>query len=167
MQTINLVPADGKAFTVDREIAKCSNTIAGVLADAPNTDAIPLPNIGAGDLGRVYKYLVDHKGDPKPSATIVVTPAGQYLPPPKEEPISEADGALVNDLDNQQLFRLMLAANYMDVRGLLNLCVRTVAAKCLGKTPAEIAKLFELEGGDLTAAEEEEAKAEFPFLNDQ
>ena len=42
------------------------------------------------------------------------------------------------DVDQELLFELILAANYMDIKPLLDLTCATVASMIKGKTPEEI-----------------------------
>ena len=56
-------------------------------------------------------------------------------------------------VDQEILFELILAANYMDIKPLLDLTCATVASMIKGKTPDEIQKHFNIDN-QLTPEEE-------------
>merc|ERR1712201_35465 len=62
-------------------------------------------------------------------------------------------------VDQGTLFELILAANYLDIKGLLDVTCKTVANMIKGKTPDEIRKTFNIKN-DFTAAEEEQVREE-------
>ena len=62
-------------------------------------------------------------------------------------------------VDDETLFNLILAANYLDIKSLLDLTCKTVADEIKGKTPEEIRLRFNIKN-DFTPEEEEEVKRE-------
>ena len=62
-------------------------------------------------------------------------------------------------VDDETLFNLILAANYLDIKPLLDLTCKTVADEIKGKTPEEIRVRFNIKN-DFTPEEEEEVKRE-------
>lgn len=72
--------------------------------------------------------------------------------------ISEWDGKFIQ-VDQEMLFEIILAANYLDIKPLLDLGCKTVANMIKGKTPEEIRKLFNIQN-DFTPEEEAQIKRE-------
>eukprot|EP00892_Ulva_mutabilis_P003803 jgi/Ulvmu1/1795/UM119_0013.1 len=61
--------------------------------------------------------------------------------------------------DNGQLFELILAANYLNIKSLLDITCQAVAEQIRGKTPQQIRDNFGIEN-DFTPEEEEEVRRE-------
>ena len=74
------------------------------------------------------------------------------------EIVSAWDAAYVN-VQQEMLFDLILAANYMDIKPLLDLTCAKVASMIKGKTPEEIRKTFNIEN-DFTPEEEASVREE-------
>ena len=62
-------------------------------------------------------------------------------------------------LDQAQLFDMILAANYLDIKDLLELTCEKVASMIKGKTPEEARQVFNIQN-DFTPAEEDEIRKE-------
>jgi len=71
---------------------------------------------------------------------------------------SEWDAKFV-DLEQEVLFELILAANYMDIKSLLDLTCAKVATMIKGKTPEEIRETFNITN-DFTPEEEARVREE-------
>ena len=63
------------------------------------------------------------------------------------------------DIDQEKLFELILAANFMDIEPLLDLTCAAVASLIKGKTPEEIRKTFNIVN-DFTPEEEAQVREE-------
>ncbi|XP_072021599.1 S-phase kinase-associated protein 1 [Amphiura filiformis] len=155
MPNIKLQSSDGEIFEVDVEIAKQSVTIKTMLEDLgmdeDDDDAIPLPNVNSAILKKVIQWCTYHKDDP---------------PPPEDDENREkrTDDLCGYDIeflkvDQGTLFELILAANYLDIKGLLDATCKTVANMIKGKTPEEIRKTFNIKN-DFSPAEEEQVRKE-------
>jgi len=78
--------------------------------------------------------------------------------------VSEWDADFVN-VDQKLLFELVLAANYMDIKSLLDLTCAKVASMIKGKTPDEIRETFNIVN-DFTPEEEAQVRAENKWCED-
>eukprot|EP00057_Strongylocentrotus_purpuratus_P035446 XP_799167.4 PREDICTED: S-phase kinase-associated protein 1 isoform X1 [Strongylocentrotus purpuratus] len=155
MPNIKLQSSDGEVFEVDVEVARQSVIIKTMLVDLgmdeEDDDAIPLPNVNSTILKKVLQWCHYHKDDP---------------PPPEDDENREkrTDDICAHDqeflkVDQGTLFELILAANYLDIKGLLDATCKTVANMIKGKTSEEIRKTFNIKN-DFTPAEEEQVRKE-------
>jgi S-phase kinase-associated protein 1 len=68
-------------------------------------------------------------------------------------------------VEQEVLFELILAANYMDIKPLLDLTCATVASLIKGKTPEEIRKQFNIVN-DFTPEEEASVREENKWVEE-
>jgi len=155
MPMLKLKSSDGEEFSVDQQTIRCSLTIKTMLEDLGVEDGeeefIPLPNVTATILAKVIEWATHHKDDP-PAAEDVENKEK------RTDDISSWDADFLK-VDQGTLFELILAANYLDIKGLLDVTCKTVANMIKGKTPEEIRKIFNIKN-DLTEAEEEQIRKE-------
>ena len=70
--------------------------------------------------------------------------------------LTEWEKDFVEAMSNDDLFEVIIAANYMDIKPLLDLGCKVIAKKIRGKTPDEIDAMFEdNEGSDRNAVKKE------------
>ena len=155
MPQIKLRSSDSEIFEVDVEIAKMSETIKTLLEDSclddDDEEPIPLPDVNAAILRKVIEWSIHHKDDPPP-------PADEENREKRAEDIELYDQEFLK-VDQGTLFELILAANYLDIKGLLDVTCKTVANMIKGKTPEEIRKTFNIKY-EFTAEEEEKVRKE-------
>ena len=155
MPAIKLQSSDGEIFPVDVLIAKQSVTIKTMLEDLgmdeEDEEEVPLPNVNADTLKKVIQWASYHKDDPP-------LPEDDDNKEKRTDDISSWDTDFLK-VDQGTLFELILAANYLDIKGLLDVTCKTVANMIKGKTPEEIRKTFNIKN-DLTPAEEEQIRKE-------
>ncbi|KAI6671532.1 hypothetical protein NL676_006417 [Syzygium grande] len=106
----------------------------------------PLPNVTSRILAKVIEYCKKHVESAKSEDRTT------------EEDLKAWDAEFVK-VDQATLFDLILAANYLNIKGLLDLTCQTVADMIKGKTPEEIRKTFNIKN-DFTPEEEEDVRRE-------
>ncbi|MQL41347.1 hypothetical protein EI012_25910 [Escherichia coli] len=143
---ITLKSSDGEAFEVDEAVAIESQTIKHMIEDDCADSGIPLPNVTSKILAKVIEYCKKHVEAANPDDKI------------SDEDLKAWDADFVK-VDQATLFDLILAANYLNIKSLLDLTCQTVADMIKGKTPEEIRKTFNIKN-DFTPEEEEEVRRE-------
>merc|ERR1719373_837885 len=112
---------------------------------------IPLPNVKATVLSKVIEFCTHHREEPM----------AEIEKPLKSNIMSEVVQKWYAEFVNVEqvlLFELILAANYMDIKPLLDLSSATVASMIKGKTPDEIRTAFNILPDDFTPEEEAQVR---------
>ncbi|KAH7834544.1 hypothetical protein Vadar_017258 [Vaccinium darrowii] len=146
-KTIVLKSSDGETFEVEESVAVESQTIKHMIEDNCADTSIPLPNVTSKILAKVIEYCKRH-----------VESAAKSEDKAVDDALKTFDTEFVN-VDQAVLFDLILAANYLNIKSLLDLTCQTVADMIKGKTPEEIRKTFNIKN-DFTPEEEEEVRRE-------
>jgi S-phase kinase-associated protein 1 len=146
---VSLRSADGQLFEVEEGVARQSVTLRNTLDEVGADETIPVPNVNAAVLRRVVEYCKFHAAGA--DADEAARAAG----------VKAFDADFVK-VEQDVLFDLILAANYLDIKSLLDLTCQTVADMANGKTPEEIRKVFNIEN-DFTPEEEEAVRRENPW----
>lgn len=113
---------------------------------------VPLTNVNAQVLAKVLEFCAHHQNDPVPAA------AENTETDKVDIIISDWDAEFLK-VDQGLLYELILAANYLDIRNLLDVSAKTIANMIKGKTPEEIRKIFNVPC-DFTEADLEALKKE-------
>lgn len=137
--------ADAVELSVPLRVAECSTTIKELLADL-GEDAksegfvLPVPNVAVGTFKRVTEYCEYHLEHPVEP----VSDADKY----RTDNISDWDKTFIERASSEMahLFELTMAANYLDIRTLLELCCKHIANLIKGSTPEEVRQKFLLPG---------------------
>lgn len=113
---------------------------------------IPLPNVKAHVLEKVISFCQHHSEEPMT----------EIEKPLKSQNMADVVQQWYADYVNVEqvlLFELILAANYMDIKPLLDLTCATVASMIKGKTPEEIRQTFNI-ANDFSPEEEAQVREE-------
>lgn len=125
---------------------------------------IELPQISSETFKQVVYYLNHRKDDP-PAAEIPPPAAAGPTEEKKIPEFTEWEKEFFGNLDQQQIFQLIYAANYLNISSLLNASCGAIANSLLGKTPEQIYEMYKVTE-KLTPEEEEEIRKENPWLAD-
>ncbi|XP_031637676.1 S-phase kinase-associated protein 1-like [Contarinia nasturtii] len=151
MSNIKLKSSDGEIIDADIEVAKSSAIIKSMLdvcGDEDSETVIPLPNVSSNIIRLVLEWVAHHRDEP-----IQITESGD-----KEKPIPEWDANFLK-IDQDQLFELIMAANFLQIKELLYVSSKTVANMMKGKSPEEIRLIFGIES-ELSPEEEKKVQQE-------
>ncbi|KAL9179996.1 hypothetical protein ACHAXT_007966 [Thalassiosira profunda] len=152
--TVKLVSKEGDTFEVPVEIAKLSNLVVTTLGeddDEEDSVEIPLPNVKANVLAKVIEYCTHYKKEEAMSP--ITTPLKSIR---IEEIVQEWYADFVN-VDQTLLFELVTAANFMDIKALLDLTCLAVSVLIKGKSAEEIRRIFNI-SNDFSPEEEAQVR---------
>ncbi|KAK3322250.1 negative regulator sulfur controller-3 [Apodospora peruviana] len=162
-QKVTLASNDGHHIEVERCVAERSILIKNMLEDVGDevvgNDAIPIPNVNDQVLRKVVEWCEKHKHDAPQ------TQEEENDNRKKTTEIEEWDQKFMQ-VDQEMLFEIILAANYLDIKALLDVGCKTVANMIKGKSPEEIRKTFNITN-DFTAEEEEQIRRENEWAEDR
>eukprot|EP01041_Mallomonas_annulata_P013169 gene13169-27856_t len=154
-QTVHLISSEGESFDVPLAEAKMSELVKTMIdedQDDEETQEIPLPNVKSAILAKVIEFVTHYKLDPMQEIEKPLKSANMH------EVVQEWYANFVT-VEQEILFEMILAANYMDIKPLLDLTCATVASMIKGKTPEEIRKTFNIVN-DFTPEEEAQVREE-------
>ncbi|KAJ3042764.1 hypothetical protein HDV00_006583 [Rhizophlyctis rosea] len=154
-----------EGVVVERKVAERSTLLKNMLEDVgteSSSEPIPLPNVSSKILKKVVEYCTHHKDDPTPANDDEKDSFDSSRK--RSDDIDEWDAQFIK-VDNEELFEIILAANYLDIKPLLDLGCKTVANMIKGKTPDEIRTMFNIEN-DFTPEEEEQIRRENEWAAD-
>jgi len=150
-KVLKLKSAESEIFNVPLKIAQMSELVKAMVQDE-TAEEIPLLNVKSNVLKKVVEYMRYHAENPPKE---IEKPLKS---PNMAEVVSQWDADFV-DVDQELLFELILAANYMDIKQLLDLTCAKVASMIKGKNPEQIRRTFNIVN-DFTPEEEAAVIAE-------
>jgi len=158
-----LKSSDNVIIPVDQDVATRSILIKNMVEDMGEetfeTEEIPIPNVNESVLRKVIEWCTHHRNDPAP------TNEDDSDSRKKTTDIEEWDQKFMQ-VDQEMLFEIILAANYLDIKALLDVGCKTVANMIKGKSPEEIRKTFNIQN-DFTPEEEDQIRRENEWAEDR
>ncbi|KAI9888956.1 MAG: hypothetical protein M1814_006134 [Vezdaea aestivalis] len=159
---LHLTSSDGTDITVERAVIERSVLIKNMLEDIGEggvSESIPVPNVNEAVLRKVIEWCTHHRNDPQP------TQDEETDSRKKTTDIDEWDQKFMQ-VDQEMLFEIILASNYLDIKALLDIGCKTVANMIKGKSPEEIRKTFNIQN-DFTPEEEDQIRRENEWAEDR
>ena len=122
--------------------------VKGIIEDYPDDVEVPLKNVKGVILRKIKEYL-EHYENEEPKVIERPLPSQDF-----KDCVSEWDYNYIN-IDLSLVFDIILGANYMDIKQLLELASAKIASIIKGKNTEEIRKNFNITD-DFTSEEEQQ-----------
>ena len=175
MKSLNIKTLDGGDFKVDWEVIQKSQTIKtmiedlGIDQDSMGEDTIPLSNeeVTSEVFKKVVEWLEHDWGNPVP---INVDDDDEDDLFKTHTPIAlehlDAWQQKYIDIPVPKMFPLLICANFLEIRGLLDLMAKAVALQMQGKTVEEMRKNLDLPDPKWTEEELQKLREESAWAFD-
>ncbi|XP_019168265.1 PREDICTED: SKP1-like protein 1A [Ipomoea nil] len=150
VRMIMLRSSDGEMFEVEETVALEMHTIKCMIDDECVDNTIPITNITSKILAMVIEYCKYH-----------VEAAAEAKTNPEDAPAKDTKEFDANfiKVDHNTLFDLIMAANFLNIKSLLDLTTQAVADMIKDMSPEEVRKIFNIQN-DFTPEEEEQIRKE-------
>lgn len=136
---VQIVSNDGATMRLLKSHAVVSNVIKGMVDD--ENEDIPLPNVTGVELGRICEFLTLYGAHPfvaiKAPLPLKCTSLEAFLPPPLF--------SFIVDKTKEDISALLVAADYLDIPPLVNVCAAQMALFVHGMTDTEKLQFFNLD----------------------
>lgn len=158
---IRLEANDGVIVEVSRDAAvSMSELLHDFITADPSLSQVDIPNAASRPLRYVVQYMEHHHNNP-------AQPIEKPLRGDLRDQISQWDYLFLytdlvkhgDEMQHELLIHVTMAANFLRVKDLIDLCSACTAALIKGKTPEQIRALFNVEN-DFTPEEEEKIREE-------
>ncbi|CEP62360.1 SCF ubiquitin ligase subunit SKP1 LALA0_S05e03906g [Lachancea lanzarotensis] len=176
-QSVVLVSVEGERFTVERKIAERSLLLKNYLndmqdnglqsgsdsesdeegADSEDEIVMPVPNVRSSVLQKVIEWAEHHRDSNFPDENDDDAR--------KTAPADPWDREFLK-VDQEMLYEIMQAANYLNIKPLLDAGCKVVAEMIRGRTPEEIRRTFNIVN-DFTPEEEAAIRRENEWAEDR
>ena len=147
--SVILISSDDIKFSVPVAVANCSGLVKSMIEDETDySDPIPIMGVNAENLTKLIAFCAHFLEEPMPEIEKPIrSNVFSDIVPPWYDTFA--------DMDHAALFQLVEAANYMDVKPLLDLICAKIASMIKDKSVEDIRSTFQIP--NLCTPEEEEA----------
>ena len=156
LRHLTLLSKDHQSFSLSKEAAASSDLLKTMMEGDVDASEVQLFHIESSIVRRVIDYLEYHRTVP-PRAIEKPIVSTQMV-----ELVDHWDAAYI-DVEQEVLFALLLAANYLHVKSLIALCCAKLASLLKNQTPEQIKATLGIKG-DVTAQEEADIAKEYKDL---
>ena len=126
MSKVVLIASDQGKFEVDENVARKSQLLKNMIEDTGVEEEIYLPNVKSAPLKKIIEFCEHYRNNDPPEIE---------KPLPKnslKELVDPWDEQFINIPNQEELLELLLAANYLDIKSLIELCCAKVATMIKG-----------------------------------
>ncbi len=156
-KTIKVKSNDNVVVELSSKAAAKSGLLKGIIEDYPEDSEFPLTSVDGKTLEKVKEYLT-HYQDENPNKIEKPLKSNKF-----EECANEWDLKFIGD-NNDTVLALILAANFMDIKPLLELAAAKVACTIRGTTNESIRKDFGIT--DLNDQEKKQIETDKKYLEE-
>lgn len=167
--TLKLIAGDevrGSFVEIRKSAASSSKLITSMTIEDDCVDidededySVPLLEVSRVILLKVVEFLEHTENDPMKSIEVPLKTNKI------EDVVGEFHAKFVNDMDQETLFRVLLAADYLEIASLSGLTTCKIACMMKGVEVEEIKQIFNIEG-NITAEEEKTVRDANPWIFD-
>jgi len=167
-QEIVLRTNDEKEFVIPRRAVRHSKVLKEILDDVDDQEetVVPLANVDSLTLEFLAPYLEYYQDkEPDPLEKPLRAPLPDLIPAWEKDYVYKC---LFKDGDEKQhepLFKTLMAANFMGIDPLRDLCCAAIANMLRGKSPEQIMEVFGITE-PFTPEEERAVEEEYPWLKE-
>ncbi|KAI4353135.1 hypothetical protein L6164_002106 [Bauhinia variegata] len=140
---VTLKAQEGQVFDIDQDIAKEFGILNRIMEEDGLFEFFPVSNVRGAALEKVIEYCQKH---------VEFRTRAAQKDGDQTDNVKAFDDGFVNGLRNEELKELIVAADYLEVKKLLDLLIQTIANRIKNKSVEYVRKLFEIEN-DYTAEE--------------
>ena len=149
---------DGKSVEILREAIERSEILKGMAQDYPDSSELEVKSVSSDDLLKIKEYL-EHYVKEEPKEVERPLRSKDF-----KECVNEFDYQFVSKLENyDKLKSLILSANFLNIKPLINLLSANIAHKIKGINTSMIRSVFNIEE-DLNEEEQKQFDDDKAFL---